>query len=225
MKLQPPRFGLRTLLGLVAACAFGSFLARVIWKSGPVTSTFLQPPPLLAAGHLGEAVVLFDSKTMKQWKIDGPATVSGGNLELGGVQPSAAYFESQFGMDFEVSFDFFQEGPGPAGIRIKTILLDSNKSYDVKTDLHRSNFVYKRWHHCDVAANYDSGHFTAEMDVDPIGDGYGGSSQGSTVFPTRGCRCLFGFETGANSKLYLRNIVLKSKASLLEIESAPAQAN
>jgi hypothetical protein len=43
MKLPRLRFGLGTLLGVVAGCAFGFFIARVIWKSGPPASTFSQP--------------------------------------------------------------------------------------------------------------------------------------------------------------------------------------
>jgi hypothetical protein len=197
----------------------GFFIARVIWKSGPPASTFSQPPRLLSAAQSGEAILLFDGKTTRQWKTVGQSTVRDGNLELGDTQPSAAYFEVRFSMDFEVSFDFFQDGPGTAEFRVNTILPDSSDKY-FTADLNRSNFVYKRWHHCVAVASYDSGHFSADVDVKPLGDGYGGSSHARFTFPTAGCRCVVGFTTAAKSKLYVRNVVLKNKASFLPAEAA-----
>jgi hypothetical protein len=222
MKLPAPRFGLRTLLALVAACAFGFFIARVIWKSGPPASTFWEPPRLLNADQSAEAILLFDGKTTKLWTTVGEVTVREGNLELGGNQPSAAYFEGQFGMDFKISFDFFQDGPSAAELQVKPILLDPNDKYskNVTADLNRANFVYKRWHHCVAVSSYNYSHFGANVDVKPLGDRFGGSSSASFGFPTNGCRCVVGFETAANSKLYVRNIVLENKASLLPVEAA-----
>src|SRR5262245_35579640 len=159
MNLTTPRFGLRTMLAMVAACAFGLLIARVIWKSVPAASTLWEPPPLLNAEQPAKVVLLFDGKTTKQWTTVGEANVQGGNLELGGNQPSAAYFEGQFGMDFDISFDFFQDGPGAAEFRVKPILLDPNDKYsqNVTTDLNRSNFVYKRWHHSVAVGSYNYG--------------------------------------------------------------------
>ena len=211
------RFGLRTLLGLVAACAFGLFVGRAIWNSGPIRSTFTQPPPQLGAERLGNGVLLFEGKSPQPWVVDGHAAVLDGTLEVGGANPTTAYFPTDLGMDFELSFDFFQEGPGAAEFRVKTVALDPNDKYtkNVKTDLNRSNFVYKRWHHAVVDASYRSGHFNVDINVEPIGDGYGGSASAGFGFPTNGCRCRIEFETSGNSKVYLRNVLLKSKDSLL----------
>jgi hypothetical protein len=225
MKLARPQFGLRTLLGLVALSALAAWIARGMWHSGPPASTLFDPPALLTSKEVGQAVLIFDGKTTNRWKVDGIAAVSDGTFEVGGNAATAVYLADELGMDFELSFDFFQEGPGAATFRVNPILLDPNDMHtrDIEVDLHRWNFVYKRWHHCIVTASYQSGHFSVDADVEPIGDGFGGSSRANNGFPTKGLRCRVGFETAAGSKLYLRNIRFRGKPAKSLDESDESQ--
>ncbi len=87
LKRKPVLIGCMLLILLPALVLVGvvGYFVLPSWLEDPT-----EPPALLTSAELGDSELLFDGETTAGWKIDGPARVRDGILELGGDQPATA---------------------------------------------------------------------------------------------------------------------------------------
>ena len=181
----------------------------------PLSAPELSAPPApLTKEEVGTGRPLFDGRNVPKWNIEGAVGVRDGTLVLGGPEPTRAVIPEDFPEDFRLQFDFYQEGPGPAGFRVHAHLLAAdtfgNTDFDDVVSLSLTRYVYRRWRRCELTSGNSPGtkEVSWELRGRPIPDTAGsfqGGSRGLTNL--KGCRYTISFEAGPNSQVYLRNVI------------------
>jgi len=202
--------GVMCLLGLSSGCGP---------SADPAAAPELSlPPTLVTPQELGGRRPLFDAETTTGWEIEGPHRLQDGTLELGGAEATRAVVQRSIEEGEQVEFDFFQEGPAGAELRLKPTLIrpqppDPEFCKEFPFDLNLSGFLYKRWH--TVLARLGHKGSNTEVTIDIRAEHGGPGRGGGTVhsMPARGgCRFQLVFQVAPGAKLYLRNVLVGGHA-------------
>jgi hypothetical protein len=185
------------------------------------------PPPLLITEELGQQKLLFDGKTTDGWRIDGPAAVHDGTLEIGGAQAATAHLLHEFEPGDKTRFQFFHEGPGKHPqeviLRITPLFVNPNDPHKGTWQQQPEAHLGWRgltpdggvhcWHEGAIQASYQGNHFDLTINLNQrVGQ------EGGPVYTygrsTEGCRYLVVVQTSAGNKVLLRNVrVAKAPAA------------
>ena len=173
-------------------------------------STFSQPPPLATPSGTTSGKPLLQG-SLVGWQLEGDARFASDNLEIGGQVKTSLSFDTTIPPGSKLSFDFFQEGRGKSEFLVSPVSPGAVSKFamPLKLDFDQSEFVYKRWYHCEVTTSHGDGHAELDAKVTVLSGSLGKEGDYDRHFPSdSNIRFRLSFDIAAGSKLYVRNMFL-----------------
>jgi WD40 repeat protein len=190
--------------------------ALPIQKRAPKAQPF-QPPKLLSPAEIEKGQLLIDAEGHRAWSVEGLSALQDNSLVFGGDQATRAYLLKDLPRTFRLQFDFFQVGPGAAEFHLKGGAANTHPALRNKSSLIDLNVTEKRWQRCTLIAAYIKDTYQLSVKVEPTGksitlDWHRSRQDGERP------NYFVGFELGAGSKLYVRNLIVVAEEKIGPIE-------